>query len=335
MGSRATQLKLVFHGVALTMSLASLPARAADALPRALATPVTATWAGLPLRMAVDRLGEIGGIAIVVDRRIDPDTHIGLRAERDVLADVLTRVANEVDAEAVAYAGHVRLVPRGGGAALVAAEKLRADELRRLSTRLRTTIRASREASWPDGAVPCEIVAAAAESGIAIAGLGDLPHDHFPAARLPPLPLADRVDLLLAHFDRRVEWRPRTARAGEAAEFPIVAIAATDADAEGGPLLPKPSAVPTPGQAGAAATTFTLTVAAPLEELLSTLAGRFALTLDLDRQGLGRVGVAPGEIVRLSLRDATRSQVLDAILEPRGLAWRIEGDRLRVTAAGR
>jgi hypothetical protein len=323
-------------GIGLAAVFAQAPARAADALPRVLATPVTAAWKGLPLRAAAERLAQIGGIAVVVDRRIDPDTRIGLRAEGDALADVLTRVANDADAEAVAYAGHVRLVPRGGGAALVAAEKPRADELRRLPIRLRTTIRASREASWPDGAVPREIVAAAAaEAGIVIAGLDDLPHDHFPAARLPRLPLADRVDLLLAHFDRRVEWQPRAVRGEEAAEFPIVAIAAADADASGGRLLPKPSTAPNPAQDGAAATTFTLTVAAPLEELLSTLAGRFALTLDLDRPGLSRVGVAPGEIVRLELRDATRGQILDAILGPRGLVWRIEGDRLRVSAAGR
>ena len=335
MAVRAAGSPCVFHGLALAAVFAAPAARAAEAPARALATPVTATWSGLPLRMAADRLSEIGGIAVVVDRRIDPDTLVSLQAEGDTLAAVLTRGANDAGAEAALYAGHVRLVPRGRGAALVATEKMRADELRRLPTRFRPAVLARREASWPDGAVPRELVAAAAaEAGIVIAGLDDLPHDHFPAARLPPLPLADRIDLLLAHFDRRVAWKPRTAR-GAAAVFPIVTIAAPDAAANGGALLPDPTAAAAAGQADATATTFTLTVAAPLEELLAALARRFALTLDLDRAGLARAGVAPGEIVRLELRDATRGQVLDAILEPRGLSWRIEGDRLCVSAAVR
>jgi hypothetical protein len=249
---------------------------------------------------------------------------------------VLIRVAAAAGAEAAAYAGHVRLVPVGRGAALAAAERQRADELRRLPSRFRPAALARHETSWPDGALPREIVAAdAARAGIVIAGLDDLPHDHFPAGLVPQLPLADRVDLILAHFDRRIEWKPRIARGSEEVAYPLVTIADADPAAGGGRLLPEPSASPAPGQAGAGATTYTLTVAAPLEELLAALARRFALTLDLDRAGLARVGVAPGEIVRLELRDASRDQVLDAIAKPRRLAWRIEGDTLSVSAAPR
>jgi len=338
MGSRTTRRRIALHGVALAAVLAAPPARAAEAVARALATPVTATWTKLPLRAATDRLSEVGGIAIVVDRRIDPDTLVSLRAEGDTLAAVLIRVAAAAGAEAAAYAGHVRLVPVGRGAALAAAERQRADELRRLPSRFRPAALARRETSWPDGAVPREIVTeAAAGAGIVIAGLDDLPHDHFPAALMPQLPLADRVDLILAHFDRRIEWKPRVARGSDEVAYPLVTIADADADAAGGRLLPEPSASPAPGQAGAGAgaTTYTLTVAAPLEELLTALARRFALTLDLDRAGLARVGVAPGEIVRLELRDASRDQLLDAIATPRGLAWRIEGQALVVSAAPR
>lgn len=338
MGSRTTRRRMALHGIALAAVLAAPPARAAEAVARALATPVTATWTKLPLRAAADRLSEIGGIVIVVDRRIDPGTLVSLRAEGDTLADVLTRVAAAAGAEAAAYAGHIRLVPVGRGAPLVAAEKRRADELRRLPTRLRPAALARDETSWPDGAVPREIVAAdAARAGIMIAGLDDLPHDHFPAALVPQLPLADRVDLILAHFDRRIEWKPRVARGSDEVSYTLVTIADAAADAGGGRLLPEPSASPAPGQAGAGAgaTTYTLTVAAPLEELLAALARRFALTLELDRAGLARVGVAPGEIVRLELRDASRDQVLDAIAKPRRLVWRIEGDTLSVSGAPR
>lgn len=321
----------------IAAALAAPAAPAADAVARALAVPVTASWEGLPLRVAAERLAEIGRLAVVVDRRIDPGTPVSLDAERERLADVLGRVAAGAGAEAVAYAGHVRLVPAGRAAALAAAERLRADELRALAPRFRATALASREAAWPDGAVPDELAAAAAaEAGIVIAGLDALPHDHFPAARLPPLPFAHRVDLVLAHFDRRVSWRPQAGGGAAAVVYALVAI--PDAVVAAGPLLPapaKPAAPAAPAAAEAAAATYTLTVAAPLEELLATLARRFGLVLELDRAGLARAGVAPGEIVRLEERDATRERLLDAIARPRGLAWRIEGRTLSVSAAPR
>jgi hypothetical protein len=336
MNSRLTLPSAIVCGIALAAMLAAPPARAAEAVARALATPVTATWTKLPLRAAAERLSEIGGVAIVVDRRIDPDTLVTLDAEGENLAAVLTRVAAAAGAEAVAYAGHVRLVPAGRGAALAAAERQRADELRRLPSRFRPAALARREASWPAGAVPREIVAAdAARAGIVIAGLDDLPHDHFPAGLMPQLPLADRIDLILAHFDRRVAWKPQAARGSDEVACPLVTIAAADPDAGGGRLLPEPSAAPAPGRADAGATTYTLTVAAPLEEILAALARRFGLTLELDRAGLARSGVAPGEIVRLEVRDVSRDQLLDAITTPRGLNWRIEDGALSVSGAPR
>jgi len=326
----------MLFGIALAAVLAGAPACAADAVARALATPVTTAWTGLPLRTAADRLAEIGGMAVVVDRRIDPDTRISLHAAGENLADVLARVTATAGAEAAAYAGHVRLVPRGRGAALVAAERLRADELRRLAPRLRTAALAEKTAEWPDGAVPGEIVAAAAaEAGIVITGLDDLPHDHFPASALPALPLAHRIDLLLAHFDRRVAWTPRDSRTGGAPVYAIVAIGDVAAGTGGAALLPRASATPGAASADGVTTTYTLTVAAPLDELLATLARRFGLTLDLDHPALARVGVAPGEIVRLELRDAPRDALLDAITKPRGLTWLIEGGSLSISAAPR
>lgn len=336
MAVRTTPRRLAACGLALAAGLAAAPACAADDEARALATPVTAAWKGLPIRSAADRLAGIGAVAVVVDRRIDPGARVSLDARGETLADVLGRLADEVGAEATAYAGHVRLVPRGHGAALAAAERARGGELRSLTARFRPAIQRRDAMSWPEGAVPRELVAAAvAEAGIVLAGLDELPHDHFPAAELPPLPLADRIDLLLAHFDRRVEWKPRAARGSRETVYPIVTIAAADTAANGGPLPAKPTTAAAAGRAGATATTFTLTVAAPLEELLATLARRFGLALDLDRAGLAGVGVAPGEIVRLELHDATRERVLDAILGPRGLAWRIDGGRLSVTAPDR
>jgi hypothetical protein len=71
-------------------------------------------------------------------------------------------------------------------------------------------------------------------------------------------------------------------------------------------------------------------VAAPLEELLTVIAARLQLKLDLDRESLTRSGIAPTEIVRATVKDASRDGLLDAILGPLSLQWTINDDTLRV-----
>lgn len=309
-------------------------ALADDPASEALATPITADWTGLPLRQTAVRLSEIGGIAVVVDRRLDPDISITLHASSDPLDEVLAHVADAARADVAVYAGHVRLVPRGGAAALAAAERDRVAELKRLGTTVGGVVKQKAEWSWPEGAVPRDLLAsAAAEADIGIEGLEHLPHDHFPAARLPAGTLADRLDLLLAHFDRRVAWKPLPRRLGEHPAFLLVDLPTGAAASPAAPQKPSPRPLRAPGRP--ASTTYTLTVAAPLDELLTTLARRFGLALDLDRAALTRAGVAPMEIVRLELKDVSREQLLDAICQPRGLAYRIEGDALSITAAER
>jgi hypothetical protein len=91
----------------------------------------------------------------------------------------------------------------------------------------------------------------------------------------------------------------------------------------------RPSPKPTPA---ADQHTFSLKVAAPLEELLAAIAVRLGLTLDLDRESLKRAGIAQTEIVRASVKDASRDQLLDDILDPLALDWTINNGTLRVFA---
>lgn len=329
--------------VAAVAGIAGGPARAAetDAAARAARATVTAAWAGVPLRSVADRLAAAGGVAVVIDRRIDPDRAISLDASGRPLADVLAEVAAAAGGEAVAYAGHLRIVPRGLAARFQAADAARAREHRALAPAIRGRIRAEAAWSWPAGATPRDLISTAADAaGFTIADLAGLPHDHFPAAALPPLALADRLDLVLAHFDRRVSWRrPSPRSATDAATATIVPLEpagpAAESRAARAPIAsspPSPRRDDRPPQPAPAAT-YTLTVAAPLDELLATLARRFGLALDLDAASLRRRGVAPGEIVKLEIRDATRADLLDAILAPRGLTWRIEEATLSVSAA--
>jgi hypothetical protein len=107
----------------------------------------------------------------------------------------------------------------------------------------------------------------------------------------------------------------------------------------GKPATGKPSAGKPPGRrpgprpkGPATEHTYSLQVAAPLEELLAAIASRLGLTLDLDRESLTRRGIAPGELVRATVKDASRDELLAAILRPLDLTWTIKGDALRVFA---
>lgn len=299
-------------------------------LPHAPAAPmVEAHWTGVPLREVAARLTGLGGVAIVVDRRLDPSAPVTLTAAGGPLDAVLEAVAAQAGAEVALLDGHGRIAPAGNAALARAGEAIREQEIRRLEPRLQRLARARRPWKWADGAQPRDLVAAAAaEAEIALDGLEALPHDHFPAADLPPLPLAERLDLVLAHFDARVEWKPAASPAGPRATFRIVPIAATDSP---GPRTTpwRPAAI-RPPRPPEAAGTYSLKVAAPLDELLATLAKQFRLTLDLDRAALERRGIAPREIVRLDVKDASREGLLDAVLDPLGLSWRIDGTTLRV-----
>jgi hypothetical protein len=293
------------------------------------APTIDAHWTGVPLREVAARLTDRGGVAIVVDRRLDPSAPIALAASGEPLDTVLEAVAAQGGAEVALLDGHARIAPAAAAALARAGEAAREQEIRRLEPKLQRLAQARRAWTWPDGAQPRDLLAAAAaEAGIAIEGLGTLPHDHFPAADLPPLPLAERLDLVLAHFDRRIEWKQTAAPAAQRPVFQIVPIAATASTApRQTPWSPRATRPP---RSPDVAHTYSLRVAAPLDELLTTLAKRFGLSLDLDRAALEGRGIAPREIVRLDVKDASREALLDAVLDPLGLGWQIEGKTLRV-----
>jgi len=311
------------------------PLRAAPPAPRTMQSrleePVDAAWSGVPLRELARRLSDTAHVPIIVDRRLDPDRRLSVVADGDPLGEVLARIATGADASVVILDAHVRLVPPDSAAALTAAATLRDREILALDKATRQIAMSRAAWEWPEAAQPRQLVAAAAAAaGIGLVGLDRLPHDHFPAATLPQLPLAVRLDLLLAHFDRRVEWKPRDGDGPP--QFAIVPLEAPPTGAVVAPATDATSRTRPQPRPNTASQTYSLRVEAPLDELLATLARRFGLALELDRESLKQRGIAAGEIVRRAVKDASRDELLDAILEPLGLGWKISGDKLHVGA---
>jgi hypothetical protein len=326
--------------LALAASLTTARGRAADrTVERTVAgldASVQATWTRVPLRDWVQRVATLAGKPVILDRRIDPDHPVTRTARGEPLIDVIRAVAKEAGATVEELPGAIRLAPADASGRAGAAAADRDRRLAAIPASQRKPLLKSEAWSWPAGARPRDLVAAAlAEAGLSVEGLNAIPHDHFASEDLPPLPLAERLDLVLAHFDQRILWSADRGR-------PTGRVVAIDAD-----IAPQPGGRPDgraqsdsprrppapPRRSVKLRDEFTLRLEAPLDQALAAIAGRLGLELDLDRASLAARGIAPGEIVRAEVEKASRDRLLDAVLQPVGLQWKIEGERLRVFAA--
>ena len=301
-----------------------------------LDTPVQGSWTGVPLRGWVEQIATLAGRPVILDRRLDPDISVTRQCRGEAIGTVLAEVAALVDADVVELEATIRLTPRGVATACTAAESARDREIAALPRRQRDMPRTERAWAWPDGARPADLVAAAAaDAHLTIVGLETIPHDHLAGRDLPPLTLAERLDLVLADFDMRVAWRPATSGDMPLAEVVSLTTGVVPAAAGTGPVAPaKPPRAPPQRKPGPTAPArFTLRAAAPLDQLLASVASQLGLGLAIDRDALAARGIAAGEIVRLEVRDASREQLLDAIVKPLQLGWRIDGGTLHVGAA--
>lgn len=176
-------------------------ARAQQAHP----APVAVSWVDAPLGAALRRLPAAGVAAPFVDRRVDPNTRLTATAEGP-LPDILR--------SALRPAGYG--VSELGGVAYVGPDNA-ARELRTLAQRNRRRLagarREAREAlsregalEWPRLAEPRALVQRlASEAGVALRDATMIPHDVWDEGRLPAMPRADQLTLLLYGFD--LTWR--------------------------------------------------------------------------------------------------------------------------------
>jgi len=303
---------------------------------------VSGSWTGLPLRAWAERATVLAGRPVILDRRIDPQIPVTFTARGEPLRKVLDRVAAAADAAVDELDATLRIAPQGVAGRATAGDAQRRRDLAALPPALRRTLATAEPWQWPAGARPRDLVAGlAAEAGLDVAGLDAIPHDHFPAADLPPVSLAERFDVVLAHFDQRVAWDGRPGQpAGRI--VPLAGPAPRQSPEQSPDRSPGRVNAPRPAPRPAERTrrtvkvrdTYTLRLEAPLDQTLAAVAAQLGLAIDLDLPSLVARGIAPGEIVRAEVADASRDELLTAIVEPLGLAWRIEDGRVKVFAPG-
>lgn len=352
-GSGLSQSRPAARLPVFVMAVAALGVTPCLAAPRQIAVAgldaaVQASWTQVPLGDWAERASRIAGLPVIIDRRLDPAFPITLDCRGEPLHDVLDRVAAMVGGQAEVLASSVRIGPLSVAGLASAAEQARDAELASLPPALRRTAHQRAAWTWPTAARPRDLLATTArEAGLELDGLDAIPHDHLPAATLPMLSLAERLDLVLAHYDRRIAWTTRGAEvvpldAGMTARDNALRPAAAS-QSEPGPkpeheaqATAQPQRKPTPRRGTNPTTTretFSLRLAAPLDQALAAVATRLSLDLTIDAPSLAASGIAPGEIARVDVREVSRAELLDAIVAPFGLAWSIDAGTLRVFAS--
>lgn len=293
--------------------------------PSAAAEPVQATWTAQPLREVAERLALLAGEPVIVDRRIDPTTPITLTATGEAIDGVIERVASIAGATAARLDSGFRIAPAEAAAKAAAAEQARRHRIGRLPAPQRRLLETRQAWIWSAGRRPRDLLAdLTATHGLAIDGLDLVPHDHFPATTLPPLSLAARIDLVLAHFDLGMEWSAGTdggTPAGRIVPLPEPVVA-----------MPPPRRPPRKIDRPAGRQVYTLRLEAPLDAALTAITRQIGLGLQIDEASLAARGVSPREIVRADVRSASRDELLDAVLGPVGLSWTIDDGTLHVRA---
>ena len=157
--------------------------------------------AGTPVREAVESLARSQGVAILLDRRIDPRTAIELSLQDEPMLVVLQRLAAQCGATPVMLNDVVYLGPRIAVGGLSAAAESRRSEAGRLPKNVSSRLLAAREWKWDALAEPRALIQDLAdEAHVQIENLDQIPHDLWPAQQLPALPWADRLTLVVAGF---------------------------------------------------------------------------------------------------------------------------------------
>ena len=329
---------------------------------RQLQMPVGVTWRQTPLRSALNGLSSSQSVAMFLDRRIDPDQEIDFSVDDVKLKTALDRLATD-HGFGMSYVGPVvYLGPTGVTAKLATLMELRNEQIARLPSVVRKKWRRRHVWRWSDVTEPRQLMKElAAETGIDILGLEQVPYDLWPAANLPPLSLSQRLTLVAAGFQltfaisdngRFVRLVPIPARvslqrsydlgrrAADVAEKLSRMLPAAGIRLQGAMLLVDASAEDHQtvrayfqGYKKPSDTSnrlrklYTLRVVDKrAEPLLRSLATRFSLKVDID----SGVSQQLTQTVRFHVVNVTLDDLFHAVLRPLGLKHEIRGDVLYV-----
>lgn len=326
-----------------------------DAIDEALQEKVSVTWSNIPVRRALESLCKAQKLALLLDRRVDPDQKIELHVDNVPLRDALEQIAARLKIGVTLIGPVVYFGPKETAARLRTVAVLRDDDARSLNQGLQAAWKRTERWPWEKLSAPRDLLTALANKyGLEIQGLEQIPADLWGADDLPPLTLAQRFTLILAQYDltlevgkdgKSVRLVPMPAKPIVERKYPISGRQDFVSQLRGNPLLAgaeikvandqvvvrgreedqevvrnlrkqRPASRATEGKK-----VYTLHVQLPIGELLQALGPQMGLEIQLDKEAIAAAKIPLTTKVEVNLKDASADELLKAVLEPAGLTY--------------
>ena len=189
----------------------------------ALNQAVSISWQERRLRAGLNQLAEAREVAILLDRRIDPEQALTLGLSRIPLRDVLRTIATECDAGVSIVGSTVDIGPPETAGKLRTIVELRSGQLAGANsvadTKRSFQLLRRSNLSWQDLDRPADIVASVcreAELQMTISNavaekpgrkVSAIPHDLWATGTVPSSTVTEKLTLLLAQFDLSFVWQ--------------------------------------------------------------------------------------------------------------------------------
>jgi hypothetical protein len=188
------------------MLAASPLAHAVEVVEQKLSSRLSATWQGQELGTVLERLASTQGVTIWLDRRVNSQQQVDARHSNATLRTILDQITTE-HALGWSLFGEIIYVGPPESANDLATLAARARQsLDNAPADYRNRWLTAEPANWPRLSIPHEILSQwLATAEIKLTNPDALPHDLWDACSLPPMSLTDRVVLLLIGFDTTCE----------------------------------------------------------------------------------------------------------------------------------
>ena len=379
---RFKTLPTLIAAVLVCTAVQSVPVWASDApttwltgekLRTQLEQKVSITWSsrsGVPLRQALVHLSQSQQVAILLDRRVDPDQKIEFTSDDATLDATLKLIASKLSIGVGQVGSVIYFGPEATARKIRTLAALRHEEAKQLPSDAWAEFVRLRPWRWNDLAMPRDLLATlAAQCRIKIDGSEKIPHDLWAAADLPPMNFCDRLTLVAAQFDltfsidpsgKSVTLVPIPQAVAISHNYPlhlsiaggpnaivkklIKALPEARIDYSAGRLSVTGraedqdfvEAVLEGGHAKQTTVTksekrYTLPVVSmAVGDLIRTLGKRLKLDVQFDNAAIEAAGLSLKTEVKVNVKNATEDELLHDVLDPAGLTFNRKGNTITV-----
>jgi hypothetical protein len=162
---------------------------------------VGVTWQDRLLRDGLTRLSQTYGVAIFLDRKIDPGQPLTFTFRDQPLETLLKQVAAEAGAGVAILEPVIYMGPPEVAAQLATLAAIRRQDASKLPNDAKIRLLRSQAWQWDELVQPRQLLEELArQANVSVENPAAIPLDLWPAVSLPPLPWTHRLTLLLAGF---------------------------------------------------------------------------------------------------------------------------------------